>query len=747
MNATAMSPADTSRTVFSVRAGVKAALLWVLWSWVPQPVCSALDRRTKRMRVWLWATRIRRAVVRTVVGWHLIGTVAVIAALPAHAEDGSRSPENRYFNFMPVKDSHGISVWRYYLSIDEGSARHPTYMAYSIIIQIQFEIYRAISGAAIWFITWSMSFDWLPKIVAPVRTLGDAVTSITGQFNLTTTFLTVTAGVVAIWIIRGRWSTGIYELMISCAIAALAVGVLSNPIERIAGQDGLIMQGRDAGLQIASGLANDGDMNSSPDEMINDIGAGLADSFIRQPTQLLNFGTVIDTDPSAGADCIEAWDSAHEDKKGNDKDTLKDNIADCDGSGAKDMKDYADNPGPSQVIGGLILVPGSSIIMLFAFLFAGAMLMAAAAALGSAVKAIPALVIGILPGAGRGSLLKTASTVIMSVVIMVFAVVFVAAYLLVVRSFFNTESGGLMEKFVFVDIVLLVGLVMFRRGVKRLRKLSDTLAQKMATRPGAAPTAISKSTPVASPMQNAAAAAQVGRQVYQGGKTLAKHGATAARHGATAAKATGAAAQTAGAATGTAATGGVAAAYFVGKAAVAGVKAVKNKRAAGKDVDQTAKSETKGKDTTATAAAIAAGQKGKDAAKSAVSTATAAAASKVTGVPVSTGAPRPRRDQVAKPGIKKPVSNAPVSAATRPARGDRGGATPKTTNVGRETFREYRTSNGSPILLPEPKKTSARRTSEKPASTSQSSAVPRVSPSTARPQPSELVRPSRHSAG
>ena len=243
MSATATSPADTSRTVFSVRAGVKAALLWVLWSWVPQPVCSALDRRTKRIRVWLWAKRIRRAVVRTVVGWHLIGTVAVIAALPAHAEDGSRSPENRYFNFMPVKDSHGISVWRYYLSIDEGSARHPTYMAYSIIIQIQFEIYRAISGAAIWFITWSMSFDWLPKIVAPVRTLGDAVTSITGQFNLTTTFLTVTAGVVAIWIIRGRWSTGIYELMISCAIAALAVGVLSNPIERIAGQDGLIMPG------------------------------------------------------------------------------------------------------------------------------------------------------------------------------------------------------------------------------------------------------------------------------------------------------------------------------------------------------------------------------------------------------------------------------------------------------------------------------------------------------------------------
>ena len=130
MNATAMSPADTSRTVFSVRAGVKAPLLWVLWSWVPQPVCSALDRRTKGLRVWLWAKKIRRAVVRTVVGWHLIGTVAVIAALPAHAEDGSRSPENRYFQlhagegltryfrmavlpldrrrFRPAPDLHGV---------------------------------------------------------------------------------------------------------------------------------------------------------------------------------------------------------------------------------------------------------------------------------------------------------------------------------------------------------------------------------------------------------------------------------------------------------------------------------------------------------------------------------------------------------------------------------------------------------------------------------------------------------------
>ena len=192
----------------------------------------------------------------------------------------------------------------------------------------------------------------------------------------------------------------------------------------------------------------------------------------------------------------------------------------------------------------------------------------------------------------------------------------------------------------------------------------------------------------------------------------------------------------------------MAAAYFVGKAAVAGVKAVKNKRAAGKDVDQPAKSETKGKDTTADGRrnrGRAEGQGRREIGP--CPQAIAAAASKVTGVPVSTGAPRPRRDQVAKPGIKKPVSNAPVSAATRPARGDRGGATPKTTNVGRETFREYRTSNGSPILLPEPKKSSARRTSEKPASSSQSSAVPRVSPSTARPQPSELVRPSRHSAG
>ena len=210
-----------------------------------------------------------------------------------------------------------------------------------------------------------------------------------------------------------------------------------------------------------------------------------------------------------------------------------------------------------------------------------------------------------------------------------------------------------------------------------------------------------------------------------------------------AAKATGSAAQAAGAATGTARDrrSGLRA-YFVGKAAVAGVKAVKNKRAAGKDVEPAAKSETKEKDSTATAAAIAAGQKGKDAAKSAVSSATAAAAierspaSRSPLVPPDLARPgRQAWNQEA--GQQRTPSPLPLGphAATEVEQHRRPPMSDETPSA--STAR----ANGSPILLPEPKKSSTRRTSESPASTNESSAVPRVSPSTARPQPSELVRP------
>ncbi|OLT32961.1 hypothetical protein BJF84_24390 [Rhodococcus sp. CUA-806] len=476
---------------------IRAALRAVLWSWMPPPVCAALTRILGPVGHWIVATRLRRRFIGAVAMWHAIGLLAVAIASPAQADSSESLPSNSTFSWMDVRDSHGILVWDYYTSIDEGSAAHPMYTVFSFFIQIEYELYRGVTGFAIWFVTYALRFEWLSILVTPFRAIGDATQAITDQFHLSGLLLTAAAALAAWWILRGRWSTGVYELLMSAAIAAAAVGILANPVDRVAGQDGLIMQARDAGVQLAAGLANKGDTTSSSDELVDQISAQMADTFIRQPTQLLNFGRVIDGSPD-GERCTQAWDAGHEKADGNTKDTLKDNIDGCGGEGAKQMKDFADHPGPGQVGSGIAMLLAGAILLGFAALLAFTLILAALSALGSAVKGIVVTVVGILPGAGRGALWRTIATVAMSMAIMVFAVVFLVGYMMLISELFKGDTDSpLMMKFVLTDVALIAGLVLFRRAVKGLRRVSDTLARKLGSRPGAAPTSISTRPPSA----------------------------------------------------------------------------------------------------------------------------------------------------------------------------------------------------------------------------------------------------------
>ena len=114
------------------------------------------------------------------------------------------------------------------------------------------------------------------------------------------------------------------------------------------------------------------------------VTALVADTFIRQPTQLLNFGRVIDGSPD-GERCTQAWDAGHEKADGNTRDTLKDNIKGCGGEGAKQMKDFADHPGPGQVGSGIAMLLAGVILLGFATVLAFTLILAVLTALASAV--------------------------------------------------------------------------------------------------------------------------------------------------------------------------------------------------------------------------------------------------------------------------------------------------------------------------------------------------------------------------
>lgn len=716
----------------SVRRVLKVLVVGIVAATIPGSWRRGVVGVTKPAAQWLWATRPRRVVTRLVAGWHLIGAMLVLVSAPAHADTSTGVPGSVVFQWMDVKDSHGISVWKYFMSIDEGSAANPSHSVYSILISIEYDLYRTYTAVAIWFMGWALSFEWLQVLIGPVRTLGEALTSMTDQMNLTSTFLVVTAAIIGLWVLKGRYTTGLYELMVSCAIAALAVGVLSNPVERIAGPDGMIMQTRDAALQLGAGLANAGDTDSDPDKLVTSLKGEMADTFIRQPTQLMNFGRVIDTEPG-GAKCVEAWDAGHEDAPGNDKDTLKDNIAGCGGEAAKQMKDYADHPGPGQIVAGLVLIPGGFIVLIFGVLIAGALIAAVGSALVSALKMIPGLVVGILPGVGRGSLLKSVATVLMSLVIVVFAIVFLVGYLVVIRSFFDGNGDHLTKKFLFVDIMLVIGIVMFRRGVKQLRKVSESLAAKMATRPGASPTAIPRSTTSASPLQKTAYGMQVGKQAWSGGKAIGQKAFNGASTATKAATPVGATAAVAG--------------RVAKKRREAKAKAKEQEKwSKGTDYSDAPKTPAEAVNSSAIAKKVeelggtAAGTIGKNSSKPAPKPpqpSSKPAPKSSTKASSPTGVLR-NNNGVAKPGIKKPVISAPVQNSATSARGQVR-ASRQSVQSGPDglKYRAFDTSGGKSILLPvKQHSTSSSVRSQRPSEPLPASHVPKSKP--ARPAPAEI---------
>lgn len=393
-------------------------------------------------------------------------------------------------NFIRAVDSRGISLWQYEMSLDRGGVTDPGKFFWSLLIDLGWEAYRASLAVVIWLTDWILGFSWLATISTPVLALSDSLTGIVARFGLTAVLTTAAAVVAVSWMARGRWALGLFELFTSLIVASLAVGALASPVQSIAGQDGLLMQSRDLGLSVANGLASNGQqVDADPARMQANTTALLTDTFIRVPAQLMNFGAVID-----GGPCEGAYDKVLKDGPYGTDSNIRDAVKDCD----EDLGTYAENPSVGQVMSLVVLAPATLLILIFAMLLGGSVLLAAVYALYQGLKAIVTLVTGLLPGAARGALWATAADLIIALVTLVFSVVFLAGYLLIIQDTFAASSGGtnnIMATFFFVDALLIVGMVAFWRGRKSLQRAAGKLAQVLASRPSTAATALPQKRP------------------------------------------------------------------------------------------------------------------------------------------------------------------------------------------------------------------------------------------------------------
>ena len=379
---------------------------------------------------------LRAAAARVVATVGVLAVLAVARAGPAAAAGTTtatavigQSPPA--LSWIELVDSRGVPVWNYELSIDRGGITSPGAFVWSVGADTCWQLYRSTVIVALWFLDWVLAFSWVPVIAAPLLAVGEAMASVVARLGVVPTLLAVAAAIAVVWMVRGRWATGIWELAMTCVIASLALGVFASPVALVAGPDGAIMGTQRAALdlsaQITPGDAGGGDAASLRAAQ----SAALVDTFVRQPTQLVNFGQVLDGGPCQGAydEVLAAGPHGYDD-----------DIAEAVGGCNEAAGDYAKAPSAGMVLGAVILVPAALAILAVAAVLAGSVIAAGISAMYASVKAVVTLVTGLLPGGARTSFFLTATSALVSLAILGLTTIFLSVFLLVIQALFASTG-------------------------------------------------------------------------------------------------------------------------------------------------------------------------------------------------------------------------------------------------------------------------------------------------------------------
>ncbi|MFE5339736.1 hypothetical protein ACFQ80_05925 [Isoptericola sp. NPDC056578] len=373
-----------------------------------------------------------------------------------------------------VTDSHGIPASDFRLAMyDGGQVWNADNWFWTMAMTIGWEPYRYFMQISIGTLAWLMKLEWVEWLLAPLRGLASVVQIAVDQFGLMQLMFVILSAVVAWWLIKGRFAGGIVELLVGCTIAALAVGVLANPIGIIGDKDtGLIYQSRDAGMDLSAAISSDGkNLEGNSAELADSAVTALVDTFIRTPHQIINYGAVIDD-----SKCESVYDDAVQ--NGKDLTDTRETIARCDPA----YKEFSDKPDIVKTINAgemwtvLIAFGLFSLVLMIVFI------LAVLGAGWQGIKLIALLIIGVAPGGPRASLMRTASNLAFALGMIAITCAFITGWMKIQTVFFAQSEGvPFMLRIRIFNLLLVagtIGLIIARHKVKKaLHRIGDRLAQ------------------------------------------------------------------------------------------------------------------------------------------------------------------------------------------------------------------------------------------------------------------------------
>ncbi|WP_369370340.1 hypothetical protein AB1046_16285 [Promicromonospora sp. Populi] len=371
---------------------------------------------------------------------------------------------------LNLEDTQGVSTERFVLQWDTGSPWNPLNVdseIFSTLAGMFWAWYRDMVSVQIWVLDWVLGMDWLGYILAPLAGLSVIVQGMVAQIGLLNLMLIILAFVVGFWLLKGRYAGGFMELLIGCIIAALATGFLANPMATIGGEQGVIMQSRNAGMDIATGFATEGASFQRDSTVIREgLKGQLVDTLLRAPHQIINYGSMID-----GTGCEDTY------TENVGRENAVETIGGCDEA----YQEAASTVDAGTVVSTLSLLTTGFVFLLLSVVIVGGTIFAVLLLGWSAIKLLWQLPVGVVSSGTRAQLFRTFASVGFGCILVAMATMFLVAWMRMLLGFYDATSGlpFLVRLYLFNTLVIAgaVFYVLMGASVRQaLRGLADRLA-------------------------------------------------------------------------------------------------------------------------------------------------------------------------------------------------------------------------------------------------------------------------------
>ncbi|MEU6212727.1 hypothetical protein ABZ891_22830 [Streptomyces sp. NPDC047023] len=413
-----------------------------------------------------------------------------------------------------VTDERNLPISAYTVKSDTGGIWEWDLGIQNLIAELCFMITKWVIAFCCWLIVWALGFGLAKLLLAPVLSIANSLhTQVILQMGLPSLFLSVCALIAVVRIFFGDRAKGWGDAALSLLIAALTATLLSSPPQVLLGeQDGAIAVARGLALEVADIIldANPGPKEKAPDEedsassraLSRPLTNALTDAFIVKPAMLLQYGQVFEGDCAKKYSDTKITQLAYDRAMNQQMEKLKkfnSYRAWIDPTGAQITEwtmplarqwavDHFGNPpmeafekdcvkgdvqaakraSMDKVGGAIFLLVAALIVTVLIAGLAGSFLVAQCRIAWDAVRAEPALVAGLIPGAGRGYLWDWAASVLHSLGQLLASIIGLAVLILIVQAVLDPVQqdwgNELTLRFLAVDIVC-IGAIKKRKAL------------------------------------------------------------------------------------------------------------------------------------------------------------------------------------------------------------------------------------------------------------------------------------------